>query len=248
MVDVASNFNPSNNISIASSAAASSAAPTITTTATNSHSHSNANSNSASSAVNKIDTTIMHPLESEWAFWYDRRAQQTKRARGEKDAYESNLRPLGTFNTVEDFWRYYNHMVKPSKMENNANYHLFKSSVKPMWEDKANARGGKWIITLKGEKEKPMLDQYWENLCLALVGETLDVGEEVTGAVVSRRKAGDRIAIWTRNRDDETSIMAIGHRIRSVVGVVQHVALAYQSHEDSMRSGASYTNPNKYTL
>jgi len=231
MVDVATNFNPNNNNTSTSSSSSSVAPPTMTTISSNS--------------ASKVDTNAIHPLESEWVFWYDRRPLQAKRSRGEKDNYESNLRPLGSFNTVEDFWRYYNHMVKPSKMENNANYHLFKQSIKPMWEDKANMHGGKWIITLK-DKEK--LDSCWENLCLALVGETLDVSDEITGAVVSRRKAGDRIAIWTKNRDKEDAIMTIGKRIRSLVGVPQNIPLGYQNHEDSIRSGASYTNANKFAL
>jgi translation initiation factor 4E len=138
-------------------------------------------------------------------------------------------------------------MVKPSKMDNNANYHLFKKDIKPMWEDPANMRGGKWILSVKGG-DKSVLDQYWENLVLALVGETLDTNDDITGAVVSRRKAGDRCAIWTKNRDDEASIMTIGKRIRSLVGIPNNIPLSYQSHEDSLRTGASYTNPNKYTI
>jgi len=47
---------------------------------------------------------------------------------------------------------------------------------------------------------------------LALVGETLDQNDDITGAVVSRRKAGDRCAIWTKNRDDEDSIINIGKK------------------------------------
>jgi len=199
-------------------------------------------STSSSTAINTL-----HPLENEWAFWYDKRPLAAKRARGEKDAYESNLRPLGSFRTVEDFWRYYNHMVKPSKMDNNSNYHLFKHGIKPMWEDSANSKGGKWIISMKGG-EKTNLDTYWENICLAMVGETLDIGDEITGGVVSRRKTGDRIAIWTRNRDDEEGIMTIGRHIRKIAGIPSNLPLQYQSHEDSLRTGASYTNPNKYTI
>lgn len=38
------------------------------------------------------------------------------------------------------------------------------------------------------------LDQYWENLVLGLVGETIDSdGNEICGAVISRRRAGENI-------------------------------------------------------
>jgi len=76
------------------------------------------------------DFSRTHPLEYEWTLWYDRRQDASKRLPGEKETYESNLRPIGTFSTVESFWQYYNHILKPSQLENNANYHLFKKRNK----------------------------------------------------------------------------------------------------------------------
>ena len=52
-----------------------------------------------------------------------------------------------------------------------------------MWEDDANANGGKWVINLKSDKNQ--LNAFWENLVLGMIGETIDVGDEITGAVVS---------------------------------------------------------------
>lgn len=40
---------------------------------------------------------------------------------------------------VEDFCRLFNWVKPPSKLERSSNYHLFKSDIKPMWEDPANA-------------------------------------------------------------------------------------------------------------
>lgn len=34
---------------------------------------------------------------------------------------------------------------------------------------------------------------------------------EITGAVVSRRKLGDRIAIWNKSKDNENAIMGVGY-------------------------------------
>lgn len=190
--------------------------------------------------------TAIHPLEYEWTFWYDKRPAVGKRLKGEQESYENNLRPIGSFGTVEDFWRYYNHLVKPSKLELNSNYHFFKNGIKPMWEDSANSKGGKWVLTFK---DKTMLDACWENVVLGLVGETLDVDNEITGAVMSRRKAGDRIAIWNKSKDNELGIMGVGRKLKALLGVdPSKVVSSYQSHEDSMKSGASYSNPARYRL
>lgn len=187
-----------------------------------------------------------HPLEYEWVFWYDKRPTMGKRMKGEQENYESNLRPIGSFGTVEDFWRYYNHLVKPSKLEVNANYHFFKNGIKPMWEDAANAKGGKWVINFK---EKNILDVCWENVVLGLVGETLDVENEICGAVVSRRKAGDRIALWNKSNNNEVAILGIGRKLKAILGVdLSKIISSYQSHEDSLKTGASYSNPSRYKL
>jgi len=187
-----------------------------------------------------------HPLENEWSFWYDKRPTQGRRMRGEQENYESNLREIGNFGTVEDFWRYYNHMVKPGKIETNANYHFFKKGIKPMWEDPRNSKGGKWVLTMK---DKVLVDVIWENVLLALVGETLDIEDEVCGAVFSKRKGGDRIAVWNRSRDNEAAIMTIGRQLKAILGSeYTRVQSSYQAHEDSMKSGASYSNPSIYKL
>jgi len=189
-----------------------------------------------------------HPLENRWTFWYDRRPQTNKRMPGEKEQYESNLRPVGTVGSVEEFWRYYNHLMKPSRLDSNANYHFFKDGIKPMWEDPANTNGGKWIVQFKGA-DKYILDTFWENLLLGMIGETIDVGDEICGCVVSKRKAGDKIAVWNRSREAETEIMTLGRFLKGKLGVdPSKLRIEYQTHEDSMRSGLSYLNPKKYQL
>jgi len=201
---------------------------------------------SSSSSSSHHSSGPLHPLEYEWTFWYDKRPVPGKRMKGEQESYESNLRPIGTFGTVEDFWRYYNHLVKPSKLEINSNYHFFKEGIKPMWEDSANSKGGKWVLTFR---DKNLLDTCWENLVLGMVGETLDMENEITGAVISRRKAGDRIAVWNRTKDNEVAILGIGRKLKALLGVdPSKVNSSYQSHEDSMKSGASYSNPSRYKL
>lgn len=49
-----------------------------------------------------------------------------------------------------------------------------------MWEDKANANGGKWVLTMKSQPQ--LLDRCWSWLAMALVGEELDEGDEICGA------------------------------------------------------------------
>jgi translation initiation factor 4E len=127
------------------------------------------------------------------------------------------LTTVGEFDTVESYCRYFNWLKPPSKLERNSNYHLFKSGIKPMWEDEANANGGKWVLTMKNNPA--LLDQCWQWLTMALVGEELDEGDEICGAVVSLRSKVDRIQLWTRSKDDVEKVNGIGRKFVKLLDV-----------------------------
>jgi hypothetical protein len=48
-----------------------------------------------------IEPANTHPLEHSWTFWFDNPNGKSKQA-----TWGSSLRPVYTFNTVEDFWWY----------------------------------------------------------------------------------------------------------------------------------------------
>lgn len=51
-------------------------------------------------------------------------------------------------------------------MSEKVDFHMFKEGIKPVWEDNANCKGGKWILRLK----KGLSSRIWENLLLAMIG------------------------------------------------------------------------------
>ncbi|KAH0581835.1 hypothetical protein H2248_011513 [Termitomyces sp. 'cryptogamus'] len=146
----------------------------------------------------------------------------------ESNEYEAGLTVIGEFDTVESFCRYFNWLKPPSKLERNSNYHLFKSGIKPMWEDEANANGGKWVLTMRNNST--LLDRCWSWLTMALVGEELEDGDEICGAVVSLRSKVDRIQVWTRSKDDVEKLNAIGKRFVALLDVSQEdgIGLEFQ--------------------
>lgn len=182
-----------------------------------------------------------HPLQHTWTLYYDSKAkgppstpfsanaEHTKfPTNTEGAAYEAGLTVVGDFKTVEGFCRYFNWLKPPSKLERSSNYHLFKDGIKPMWEDPANAQGGKWVLTIKSNPN--LLDRCWSWLAMALVGEELDEKDEVCGAVVSLRAKIDRIQLWTRGKDDVESINNLGRKLVKLldVGEEQGVGLEFQ--------------------
>lgn len=78
---------------------------------------------------------------------------------------------------------------------------------------------------------------------LSLIGETLQDEDDICGAVVSVRKAQDRIAIWSATADAEDRQRAIGRGFRqALVDFGKNETLKYQSHADAAASGSSFQN------
>ena len=127
-------------------------------------------------------------MKHTWVVWY--RPPTSKYS-----DYEKSTLPLVAFSSVESFWTVYSHLKRPSSLPSVSDYHIFKKAVRPVWEDKENRKGGKWIVRLK----KGVADRYWEDLLLAIVGDQFaEAGEEVCGAVLSVRSGEDVLSVWTR--------------------------------------------------
>ena len=57
-------------------------------------------------------------------------------------------------------------------------------------------------------REHRQVDDAWLNLVLLLIGDNLET-EIVTGAVVSVRKAGDKLALWIKEGNDLESVVKV---------------------------------------
>jgi len=81
----------------------------------------------------------------------------------------------------------------------NADIMLFRDSIRPVWEDEANKGGGKWTLRMK----KTGANLVWEELVLALIGETLDGCADLCGAIISIRFQDNNISLWHSSADKE---------------------------------------------
>lgn len=55
----------------------------------------------------------------------------------------------------------YNHIKLASELRQGCDYSLFKKGIRPMWEDDANIRGGRWLINLEKKQRGNDLDRFW---------------------------------------------------------------------------------------
>jgi translation initiation factor 4E len=72
------------------------------------------------------------------------------------------LKEVINFDSVEEFWGIYNNIPKASELPQKSDYHLFKKSVRPEWEDVQNENGGKWAYQCR-DKRQVDIDDLWLN-------------------------------------------------------------------------------------
>jgi translation initiation factor 4E len=122
---------------------------------------------------------------------------------------------------------------------------LFRGDIKPEWEDEANKKGGHFQFTLQYERTrvakdasfsgKPDVnpgvwlartDEFWNNLVLGLIGETLEPEDFITGIrlvdkVKPPMKPGARpvghlrVEIWFRDSADKSKISKLEESIEA---------------------------------
>ncbi len=135
-----------------------------------------------------------------------------------KEQWQANQSLLGTFDTVEDFWRLYNHIQVPSRIM-HADISLFRTGLSPAWEDPCLKSGGRFVAM--GGKT-PLIDHVWESIVLSVVGEQF--GENwkyVCGVVVSIRRTCLKIALWV-STSEVTVLRGIEQVFKSIVQQGSH--------------------------
>lgn len=209
----------------------------------------NSQRSSASGASTQVGTTNnsrsagdspnleIHPLHYTWVFWFMHRPPGQKIT-----SYESAMKRIAAFASVEDFWAVYSHLRRPHELPTISDYHLFKQGVRPVWEDDANINGGKWIIRIK----KGLASRYWENLVLTMIGDQFDVGPEICGAVLSIRHSEDIISVWNQTAKKGNINLKIRDKLKQVLDLPADTVIEYKTHNDALKDNSSFRNTDIY--
>lgn len=137
-------------------------------------------------------------LENSFSFWYrisdDIAQYQAPKQALDKKIYETQVKKIHEFDTVEEFWGIFQHLRKPDSCRPGIEFMMFKEPIKPMWEDEGNKNGGK--ISIKLRKEYTTI--IWEEMIFALIGGILpqEMKDEINGIVVTSRKEFNTLQIW----------------------------------------------------
>lgn len=165
-----------------------------------------------------------HQLSQAWSLWYNRGDPSL--------TWAENQKVVGTMRTAEEFWQLQQLLSPPSSLPAGVDLALFRAGVSPDWEDAANITGGRWLA----RREHRQVDDAWLNLLLFLIGEHADMrGELVTGAVVSVRKAGDRLALWISEADNLETVVKVGRSVKERLGLRRQERLRFSLHREEKK-------------
>lgn len=158
------------------------------------------------------------PLKSPWVMWLSGPGQYS-------------VHQVVKFDTVQDFWSVWNGVPQPSELLEDKrftreqptgqtqavdSFMIFREGIKPEWEDPANAKGGHLTISARPASGGGQIDEWWNNLILGMVGETIACSDCITGARLVDKIGGKgkdppniRFEIWyyTGTGIEEVSIL-----------------------------------------
>ncbi|KAF8489321.1 translation initiation factor eIF 4e-like domain-containing protein [Gautieria morchelliformis] len=159
--------------------------------------------------------------------------------------YESGIKKISAFASVESFWSLFTHLQPPSALQPTTDYLLFHAGVRrPVWEDPLNLSGGKWIVRLR----KGVADRLWEDLVCAVVGDQfaedgesgtrnaegatvshdIPAGPEICGCTISVRNSEDILSVWNKGTDAKINAR-IRDTIKRVLNLPPNIIMEYKT-------------------
>lgn len=192
-----------------------------------------------------------HKLAEDWVLWYD--YQDRKYVNTEN--WSESLQVLSKVKDVGTFWAVYEEVGDVQDLPTSSNMHFFRDGIQPMWEDKRNQNGGKWVLEMS---QGSAVQSIWMNTLMFCISETtslkkvkLDQGEvpllkNICGAVFSPRKSCVRISIWTNVKDKRA--LCLGNLWKEFAGISSAQKITFRPHENSIKGTRDAFEDETFTL
>ena len=155
-------------------------------------------------------------FEEEWV-WYGHHPCGS-------NTYSKAYIELGRFKTIAAFWQYYNSFPSVEAIHDGTAfcnkgqivaYSLFRTGIRPEWEDPVNIRGSEWGCreTLNRETFKSLWDAYM----LAAIGEHIPHCVGIRAINKSNRsRLLHKLEVWM-DKTDTASVQATRHALSNLV-------------------------------
>ncbi|XP_061525284.1 eukaryotic translation initiation factor 4E family member 2 related sequence 1 isoform X2 [Phycodurus eques] len=174
-----------------------------------------------------------HPLQYNYTFWYSRR---TPSRPASTQSYEQNIRRIGTVASVEQFWKFYSHLVRPGELSGHSDFHLFKEGIKPMWEGPCPPL--RTSTTAAGASGSSGFGKGWR----ADFGRTSFSPWWGSSSWWGRKSAAPSYRYASRTSNDQITTSRIRDTLRRVLNLPANTIMEYKTHNDSLRDNSSFRN------
>ena len=193
--------------------------------------------------MEKIEKTKTK-LSNKYAFWFriSKDTMKNKTQNQNNVQYESQIKKISEFDTIEDFWAIYQHLKTPDKCEPGIDIHLFKEPIKPLWEDDSNKNGGK--LTIKCNKGYTSI--IWEEIILGLLGCLIrkDLSDEINGIVFKSKQDCNLLEIWVKI-SDKNNYSQLEQSIRDLIQIPNEVPINFKKfYNDNNNNNKGYKSNN----
>jgi len=173
-------------------------------------------------------TSILRPqhhLKTSWTFWY---------SVGNKNlSWKQNQVKISTVSTIEQFWLLTSQLKPPSNIPHGHTYSMFRAGVAPDYEDVANMKGGRWMVSCPRVEREDMLDTRWQEVLFMVVGEHMtEFSGLINGAEACVRKQGDRLEVWVKDVSMMRGVVEVGRRIKSKLGLDTSKRIKFSLHKE----------------
>jgi len=167
----------------------------------------------------------------EWTVWFDETNDTpVGPCTDSQDDFLERMVKAGSCANYESFraiWRELceGHGEPPVR----TNIRVFRSGLKPLWEDPANADGGKFVVCIGAKDGGP---EKFLAMIAALMAADLSDSHLLNGAVLSSRPWGYTLSLWhSRAQPGDRSTHAIESELRALV---DEVNISFHSHRKSL--------------
>ncbi|KAL9060726.1 MAG: hypothetical protein Q9162_000430 [Coniocarpon cinnabarinum] len=202
---------------------------------------------------NFLQTKLRHPLVHTWDFWHEKPATSghvtspptsqsgalSTPAPQSEEQFAPRLTNLMSLSDIRGFWSLYNNFDFAA-LPQRSSVHLFHATVKPLWEDPRNMRGGAWTFRVP----KAAAIDFWREICCLAIGESLQEAvrserttfkDDICGVSFRPRYASVLITVWNRDGDHAEGVQRIAETV--VLNMPDHLkpkegSYYYKKHSD----------------
>lgn len=173
------------------------------------------------------------PLQSGWQIYFSKKPDSATNL----NQFAHSLNELGSFNTLEGFWRHYSFMSQPSDLASNLNVMVFREGLTPAWE--SFPKGGCWIVRVR--KGNGIINRLWEELLISVVCELFH-DLDLVGVTLSVRERNDMLSVWTQSEKR----FPIGERLKEILSLDMSTLVEYQLFSNATKNLSTFRNTKAY--